>query len=264
MAYKKKPAAPPKSAPHFMTTYGDMVTLLLCFFVMLYSISNIDADKFKLLAESLVGREIIAADIAIGDNAGNYAENGWLDPEGHQDTQPYGSNETQENHEPGNGNLDNNAADSISGMVADFEAYLSGNDITAGITVEELGEFMRLRLPEGIMFESGSAELLPEAYNILEILMTELLKYPDNDIRVEGHTCSLPINTDRFPNNLFLSSARADTVVMYFIERGFSPHRFTSEGRGEWWPIESNDTPEGRAMNRRVEIKVFAQQASGN
>ncbi|MCL2665363.1 MAG: flagellar motor protein MotB [Defluviitaleaceae bacterium] len=241
-----------------MTTYGDMVTLLLCFFIMLYSISNIDADKFKLLAESLIGKEINIIDSAIFDKItsdNDSMSNGYAD-DGIQ-------NGTDENRFDGNQNT-TYEHNNISEMVAEFESYLSGNDITAGIVVEELGEYMRLRLPDGILFGAGSADLIPGAYNVLEILIVEMLKYPENEIRVEGHTCDLPINTERFPNNLYLSSARADTVVLYFIEKGFSPKRFTSEGKGEWWPIASNETPEGRALNRRVEIKIFARQTKVN
>ena len=85
------------------------------------------------------------------------------------------------------------------------------------------------------------------------------MKYPENDIKIEGHTDNLPINTTQYPNNWYLSAARAISVATYFTDyKNFSPDRISTEGYGEYRPKAPNDTPENRAINRRVEIKVIS------
>ncbi len=122
------------------------------------------------------------------------------------------------------------------------------------VSYEVIG--IRLILQERILFSSGSAELRPETYSILDKLY-DILKDLPNPVEVEGHTDSIPIATDRFPSNWELSTARASSIVRYFISKGIYPERLKASGYADTKPIASNATPEGRAQNRRVEIVIL-------
>jgi chemotaxis protein MotB len=122
------------------------------------------------------------------------------------------------------------------------------------VSYEVIG--IRLILQEKILFPSGSAEIKPETYPILDKLY-EILKDLPNPVEVEGHTDSIPISTEKFPSNWELSTARASSIVRYFIAKGINPERLKASGYADTKPIASNATPEGRAQNRRVEIVIL-------
>jgi Flagellar motor protein len=122
------------------------------------------------------------------------------------------------------------------------------------VSYEVIG--IRLILQEKILFSSGSAEIRPETYPILDKLY-EILKDLPNPVEVEGHTDSIPISTEKFPSNWELSTARASSIVRYFIAKGINPERLKASGYADTKPIASNATPEGRAQNRRVEIVIL-------
>jgi chemotaxis protein MotB len=111
-----------------------------------------------------------------------------------------------------------------------------------------------LILQEKILFSPGCAELKPEIYPILDKLY-EMLKDLPNP--VEGHTDSIPISTEKFPSNWELSTARASSIVRYFIAKGINPERLKASGYADTKPIASNAAPKGRAQNRRVEIVIL-------
>jgi chemotaxis protein MotB len=122
------------------------------------------------------------------------------------------------------------------------------------VSYEVIG--IRLILQEKILFPSGSAEIKPETYPILDKLY-EILKDLPNPVEVEGHTDSIPISTEKFPSNWELSTARASSIVRYFIAKGINPERLKASGYADTKPIASNTTPEGRAQNRRVEVVIL-------
>ena len=115
-----------------------------------------------------------------------------------------------------------------------------------------------LNVNGGVLFDSGKAELTPQALTLLDKVADALIEYDGNIITVEGHTDNVPINTSLYPNNMMLSLYRAYSVFDFFVSnKGFSDQTMTSSGRGDAVPIADNGTPEGRAQNRRVEIKVY-------
>lgn len=122
------------------------------------------------------------------------------------------------------------------------------------VSYEVIG--IRLILQEKILFPSGSAEIKPETYPILDKLY-EILKDLPNPVEVKGHKDSIPISTEKFPSNWELSTARASSIVRYFIAKGINPERLKASGYADTEPIASNATPEGRAQNRRVEIVIL-------
>jgi chemotaxis protein MotB len=238
-----------------MATYSDMITLMLCFFVMMFAMSNVDASKFEALTESYARRTVIV--------------------QGGSGLLPGGKGLLPGNI--GDGDLDRALSEAdrmaaeqaralaatIQRMAADFDAVLAFYTANGKIAVDAMGDYVRITFPDGVLFDSGSAVLRPGAVEAIDAVADELLKYPGHKVGVEGHTDSRPISTAQYPSNRHLSSARADTVVEYLVNiKGFDPWLLSSEGMGEYFPVDTNDTQEGRANNRRVVIKVYAEQAA--
>ncbi|RMG90551.1 MAG: flagellar motor protein, partial [Candidatus Dadabacteria bacterium] len=128
----------------------------------------------------------------------------------------------------------------------------------AEVTMDEEG--VTVRVEGKLLFPSGSAELKPEAAAVLDRIAALIKKYTF-DLYILGHTDSVPIHTERFPSNWELSSARATAALRYLVERGADPARLVAVGFADSRPIAPNDTPEGRARNRRVEFVFKSPEA---
>jgi chemotaxis protein MotB len=207
-----------------MTTYGDIMTLLLTFFVLLLSYSTIEEQNFR--------RALASFQEALG-------------------VLPSERSLIQFERVPAI-----RAMPPISPSViikrmrnAIYSAGLKGQ-----MKVVKDKEGVRITIQSPILFNSGSADLQTGAMPVLDELVKILGESP-NIVVVEGHTDNMPIKTERFPSNWELSTARAISVGRYLFETGgLDPGRFTVAGYGEYHPIESNKEPEGRRENRRVEI----------
>jgi chemotaxis protein MotB len=213
-----------------MTTYGDMVTLLLCFFVLLYSYSVIDVQKFQQIISSI--QITFLGERGIMETS--------LDPSSGEQI------ELQVDHK-------------FQDVLVTYQAikeYLreEGLEDTIKIRIEERG--VVLEIQDRVLFDSAQAELRPEAEALL-VKVAGILERLPNQVIVEGHTDNVPINTPLYPSNWELSVARAVRVVRYLSEReGLEPKRFIATGYGEYQPVATNRTPEGRAQNRRVNIVI--------
>lgn len=226
---QRKEEEQPKGSPLWMTTYGDMVTLLLTFFVMLFAFSEVDKAKYDQIAESLRGAlkgmpsvlERPQGDISI------------LDP--------------------------------IPIVTPEFESLyesfheLLGDEELAGATdiyMDERGLVVSFK--EQLFFDIGSIEIKPGARTLLR-RVGEILARGENQIRVEGHTCDLPIRNERFPSNWELSVGRATNVTRFLIEvAGIAPVRLAATGYAEFRPVAPNDSEENRTKNRRVDIVLLS------
>lgn len=238
MSREKKPEEAKAGLPEWLATYGDLVTLLMCFFVLLFAFSSIDAQKFEAVMQSFQG----SAGVLVGGKTltdGPLVFNGM--PEAQTTTSPEESQKLEE-------------------LKEQVEQYLEQNNLQANVQVELDARGLLLRFKDNILFDSGKADLKPEAYQILQFLGDLLVKpeFAERYIRVEGHTDNIPISTARFPSNWELSSSRASSVVRYYIETlGITPERFTASGYSEFYPVADNSTAEGRALNRRVDIVIL-------
>ncbi len=134
-----------------------------------------------------------------------------------------------------------------------------GEEIQAGrIQLSELQGKLTVRMAERVLFPSGSATISADGKGTLRKVAEALASIENRIIRVEGHTDNVPIRTERFPSNWELSATRAIAVVRYLQERGVNPKLLGAAGYGEYQPIAANDTPEGRAENRRIEVSLAA------
>ncbi|MDR2903349.1 MAG: flagellar motor protein MotB [Clostridiales bacterium] len=257
MAAKRKPEEPPSGAPEWMATYGDLVTLLLCFFVLLYAMSNVDQKKFAALAASFgaVPQSVFETGSAASIN--ELLGNGIMEMPDANKGNAEDRTEADENKQE--------AVKELQNMASDFKTYLADNNLEEKVALDLTDAYIRLNLPEEVLFDSGSAELKIGALPILDVIATALIEYPASDVEVEGHADDRPINTIQYKNNWYLSSARATEVTIYLVDnKGINPDRIVPVGYGEYKPVASNDSEEGRAKNRRVEIVIRSRYDSGS
>ena len=260
---KRKPEDPPAGSPLWMATFGDLMNLLLCFFVLLFSMSTIDAQKFEEIAASLSssfsvlpqgGSSVKNDGILVGSGASQltelstYYNNMGLNSDGDFDNKIEDAKEEMEKK----------GLEESEKMADKIEQTLENQNVSDQVEVTATSKYVMLNMNGGILFDSGKAELKSEAVTLLGKVADAIKEYDDNTITIEGHTDSNPISTAQYPNNMMLSLYRAYNVYDYFVkEKGFDEKTMTSSGRGDAVPIASNSTAEGRAQNRRVEIKIY-------
>ncbi|MFS8500217.1 MAG: flagellar motor protein MotB [Caldicoprobacter sp.] len=252
MARKRRAKKSSGGVAEWFTTYSDMVTLLLTFFVMLYSFSIIDMQKWEAVVESLRGSiGILEGGASISDIPG--VNQSGISP---VDLEKLVGNKMQEGH----GKQKNiGQVDPFLKLYEQMSQYIAQNKIPAQLELSPTQTEILIRFKDYVLFDVGKAELKPEAKEILDRIANILLNYIDqiDRVRVEGHTDTQPINTIFYPTNWELSADRAIKVVRYFQEKhGFPGNKLSGEGYGEYYPIASNETEEGRAKNRRVDVQI--------
>ncbi len=155
-------------------------------------------------------------------------------------------------NQPFNGN-----ANSSKSLRETLQSVIDEYDYGDNVQLIENDRGITIRILDNILFNTGQAELNPDSKSILSRLAKVLRTIP-NDIRIEGHTDNVPINTPKYPSNWHLSVARATNTAYYLMNtEGLRPDRVTIVGYAEYKPVASNDTPEGRAKNRRVDIIIL-------
>ena len=315
---KKKQEDPPKGSPAWMATFSDLMNLLLCFFVLLFSMSSVDANKWEEVVASMTSAFSVFNDgsTSIGDGtlvgvgttqlsnldeyfssfgqksedsgedikdnpkneSGNNGEGEGKTPdnqsgEGKKDDDQSGEGKKEDdqsgegkkdNEKTGEGDLDKQLeaanrkettemVDVISEMT---ERYNISNLIEVGMDVN--GKYVELTINGSVLFDSGKADLKSESLPLMSKVGDILRVYSKNNVQVIGHTDNVPMNSSKYESNDILSSARAISAAHYLIdEKGISVDRISWTGRGEYDPIDTNSTAEGRARNRRIEIRIY-------
>lgn len=245
MAVKRK-AKSSGGGANWMDTYGDMVTLLLCFFVLLYSMSTISTENWKALVMSF-NPKAVQVETATSGNNGPIADDELYEEPGMTDVAiPKLSQEE----------IDQD----ITNLYEQIKAYIaqSGNESTISVTKGEGKVYITFN--QAVFFDGESAELKPASWPILDSIaeMLDQAKDSIDEVRVTGHTARANPNVPNSVNvDRTLSSQRAANVIIYIQEHGtVDPARLISEGLGEWHPVATNTTSEGRARNRRVEMVI--------
>jgi len=215
----------------WMVSYADFVTLLFCFFTAMYAISNIDTNKLGKFVDSM--RSAFNVEGARG-NAISVIEGVQI-------------------FIPADVDVESNVKDILGTLVTDSKGAIDIKRDERGVVI---------RVADKYFFESGSAGLKENSREVLDKIAATLLKNP-NMIRIEGHTDNIPIQNETFPSNWELSASRAINVVKYFIDNhNIKPERISAIGYAENKPLASNDTPDGRAKNRRVDIVLLSESES--
>jgi len=238
----RKSEAPQSSgSPAWMTTFSDMVTLLLTFFILLYSMSNLDAQKFQQIANSLQS--------VLSGSSGSTI----IEMPGPNSEIPLEENA----HEEEEDELDPTISDNTLKMYEQVKDYVTKEGLQAEVTVSLNKSGVFVNIVEAILFESGEAVIKDTGKSLLSDLEGLFLSF-ENEIVVEGHTDNVPHNSREYDTNWELSAGRALAVVRYLSEEKSIPGgRLSAIGYGEYRPIVSNDTEANRALNRRVNLLII-------
>lgn len=228
MPKRVKQKAAEESGGSWAMSYGDMMTLLLTFFILIVSFSTTELIKFRKAMGSLRGAMGVLFE---QDGAAIY------------ESQTTMMREPQLDQE-----LMINALDDIE------QQAFTMNEVGTGLEIEIDNEGLTFRLHDELMFNLGDTELRPEIKNMLDKIGTLISRF-SCDVRIEGHTDNIPVSTSKYPSNWELSALRAIQVLRYFEQVvGIQSERLIAVGFGQTRPMVPNDTPENRRRNRRVEI----------
>jgi chemotaxis protein MotB len=238
MARKKKEAAAAPGAPLYMATYGDMVTLLLTFFVFLYSFSSIDVQKFQKMMfsfQSALG--VLPGGQTVEEQPGVWRGDFGTDAgEAKKQTQEFKQ-----------------------GLAERLQALAKAEGLDKSVTIRVDQRGVTVSLAEQLLYAPGGADPKPEAKRIL-YKIGQIFREFSNPVAVEGHTDNTPLDGGIFRDNWGLSAARAALVASYLSSRvGLTPTRLQAVGYGSYRPLVPNDTPSHRAINRRVDLVVLTQ-----
>lgn len=293
---KQKQEEAPAGSPAWMATFSDLMNLLLCFFVLLFSMSSTDTEKFQEVIASIqssfsifssggtsIGEgQMISSGISQlemfddyfnsvhdGDdeqyekegssdsqNEGELQQDGAAENEGDMTSNGISVEEAQEALEEAGAEESESIADQIEKKLLEY-------GLQDQVEVDFNANYVMITINGALLFESGKAELTEDALAIVDNLSKILAEYDNNIIEVEGHTDNVPQTSGKYENNDVLSMYRA----LYVAERirevtNINPAYIKSAGRGEYVPIADNSTAEGRARNRRVEIKIYNSYSS--
>lgn len=224
------------NSERWMLSYLDFITLLMIFFLMMFAISTVDSKKSEALANSL----------KVGFNSGN-GEN-IIAVSDSSNSPPVVDNEalTAAAEE-----------EKLTEVKKKVDDLVNNSELKGSVTTSIQERGLLISFNDSVFFNSGEANIKPDWQGKLKSI-SKVLNGIDNYIRVEGHTDNVAINTDYFHSNWQLSSVRAANVVEFLITQGsVSPGRLSSVGYGEYRPIKSNDTEEGKSSNRRVDIVIL-------
>lgn len=311
---KQKKEDPPAGSPAWMATFSDLMNLLLCFFVLLFSMSTVDAEKFQVVIASLQSHfsvlqggatsigdgEMVGAGInqlqyydtfynpdANTQGKGEFSEDGshtnadesMIDkgdpgqnpgqsgqhpgavdqpqdqPQDQQNSQPsaetLSDKELQEQYEQKGLEESEEIAQKVDDKIAKY-------GIQDQVEISFNAQYVMITLNGAVLFDTGSEVIRTEALPLVDKVGRILDHYTANIIEVEGHTDNVPIHNGRFEDNNVLSMYRALSVAEYLRDvTSLNPAHIKSSGRGDYIPIADNATAEGRALNRRVVIKIY-------
>lgn len=211
----------------WLDTYADTITLLLTFFILLYSMSSVDADKLKELSyalqKSLKGNTKVEEIVDLNQ----------LSVETKEDIE-----QTQDD------------------LIEKLNETIEANSFTDTVKIREEDNGVVLQLDETILFDSGKADLKKNSQKVLN-MVTKIIEDVPNDVLIEGNTDDIPMYNEKFQSNWELSTARAVSVVKYFVSvKKLNPTRFAVKGYGEYNPLVKNNSAKNRAINRRVDILI--------
>ena len=243
MARRKRPEEH-ENHERWLVSYADFITLLFAFFVVMYALSSVNEGKYRILSEAL--------NTAFRNITSTAPGQVMLVTEGAPPLpvpvirQKRALDEVKAKQRDKMRNMAKEIMDALAPLVKQGKVRVL--ETSRGVSVE---------INDSILFAPGQARLEPLSIDALRAV-ARVVAESDFPITIEGHTDNVPINTPQFPSNWELSAVRATTVLRLFVDSGVRPERLTAIGYGEQRPVESNDTVEGRARNRRVTILIDA------
>lgn len=242
----------------WLLTYADMITLLMALFMVLFSMSTVSVSKFeslKLALKAAFSPSVLEGAGSVVPQSGGARPN---EPEQQQPVPTIVPLPAERRGVESNAQEDAEERDEFLRLKRLLDAYARSHGFRGSIEtlIRRRGLVIRV-LTDRVLFDSGSANLKPESWPLLEQISRLLNLDTRHPISVEGHTDTVPISTSRFPSNWELSAARASSVVRFLIAHGVSPARLEATGLAGLRPVATNLTATGRSRNRRVEIVLM-------
>ncbi len=225
-------------APAWVTTFADLVTLLMVFFILLFAMGTIEDEKWRQIKESL--REALGT--AQIPEAGT-----------RQGLDVIQSQIQEEASIKAIDEVGAMVAKEIEEIASEVEEFVYKNKLAGQVEVSSDERGAVITISDVVLFPPGSSGITPEGARVIRQIFA-LLKQFHYNVKIEGHTDDTPIHTDQYPSNWELSASRAARVARMFIQEGFSPNRLTIEGFAQYRPKVPNTNPKNRAINRRIEI----------
>ena len=251
----------------WLITYGDLVTLCLTFFVLLYSFSTLDNLKWKNAITSLQGSlGVMDGGTSInqgfpGEGSGFEGNNSAYSSEGqNSDTSTQSAAQVERVDEFLKYQEE---MKKLEGIQTELGNYLREKGLSNSISIDVEERGLVLRFQDSILFQRGRADIIA-ASNVILKEIAGILKDTENGIRVEGHTDNLPIHTERFPSNWELSTSRATNVLRFLIDQGMPAVKLSAVGYGEYHPLTPNIDEDSRRKNRRVDIVILRESMQKN
>lgn len=237
----------------WLIPYADMLTLLLALFIVLYSMSSLNISRFEELSQSF--RLAFNAGFSVLEQASLF-DKGQSMKRGREDV-PGGSLTREQLREREQHNLE--------ALQRQLNEYIAQNGLTSELETRLNHSELLITIRDNALFDSGSAEVKPEARRLAVAISRMLEGFTDYEVVVAGHTDDRPIHTAEFASNWELSAKRAINFMKILLEnKKFDPSRFSAIGYGEYRPVDPRDTEEARAKNRRVEISLLRKYTSGD
>lgn len=243
----------------YLLTYSDMITALLIFFIVMFAMGQLDLAKFEKFKMGIARSGATPIDDGLLENGEGPFDQALIRPEivdSPDDMDGPGGDGQRTGFGPDHATAEREAFEDAQRQINEALVGVdAGSDVS--FRVEERGLVITV-VSDRVLFEPGSAALTHDGAAVVDALAGGLATLP-NRMTVEGHTDSRPINTFRYPSNWELSVGRASTVLRTLVEyHGLPPGRMSAAGYADQRPVASNETPEGRAANRRVEIVVHS------
>ena len=232
----------------WIVTFADMMTLILVFFILLYTLADFEDNAYKEMIESVQVFDGDGNQISIIDFATRSGRN----PE------PLEVVEDMLGMNPASVPVENLKP----ALVADMESMIDNSDMADSVDLAYNGDQINLQIDGRYLFASGSAELKDRARFVFAYLAQMFRDHADYRIAIRGHTDDLNIDTPQFPSNWELSAVRATAVLRYFIDQGIDPLRMTATGYADFMPLVENNSAQNRARNRRVEFVLEKEKDS--
>lgn len=269
---KRKEDAPPAGSPAWMNTFSDLMNLLLCFFVLLFSMSTVEESKLNELVAAMNNTFSVFSGGATAIGDGILISNGvsqlneldeYINSTGKLSDSSSPEDKLEEYEKSGDMQILQDALEeqqlqNNEELAELVEEAVSEDRLLDQIDVSFTAQYVQLTMKGALLFDSGSDELNEDSFRVLDKVGVILERYSQGTIEIEGHTDNVPISSARFASNEELSSARALSVFYYLADHTLlDVGNLRHAGMGERIPIADNSTAEGRSKNRRVEIRIY-------
>ncbi|MET3291937.1 flagellar motor protein MotB [Brevibacillus fluminis] len=244
----------------WLIPYADLLTLLLALFIVLFASSSVDAKKFEQIMQSFnvaltggVGVLEQPAPVPVNTKDVQTIQRTVTKGKGKSDNQEEEKSEEQKKFEAAYQKETND----LKQLQQQINDYIVQHKMTDRLQTKLSEEGLMITILDNALFASGSATIRPDARELAKEIAKQLVPLP-KQVTVTGHTDTMPINTYEFPSNWDLSTKRATNFLKILLEnKSLDASRFSATGKGEYHPVATNATPEGRAKNRRVELMVL-------